>query len=99
MHKFSIGDVVLDGGMEATIIELPDPRRRCFDVCWLIQYSGRGLGFVGHDGMGFAKTIVRDVRWARDYELKMVRRAKPLSELEQSLVVYIAEQFKELGLS
>lgn len=94
-HRFGLGDTVYDYNMKATIIELPRKGRRGFAECYLTKLD-RG---AGHDGLGYAKVMgQRNLHWAREDGLRLIKSAIPLTPLEKRIQAYIDAEFKELGL-
>lgn len=96
MHKFNIGDTVKDNGKPARVVELPIHRPNHWDGHYLVQFENK---IYGHDGLGAAKKAGDGYHWVEEYEITLIARGLPPTELEKSLLLYIEQEFEELGLS
>lgn len=83
-----------NNGITGRIIELPRRGRVSFSDAYLVQ----GPKGWGHDGLGVAREKSKNVHWARDEELKLIRRGEPPTPFEQRVQRYIDREFKQLGI-
>lgn len=92
----NVGDTVLCsiGNYRAEVIEIPDGNRPSYPDCWLIHFLDQKLG---HSGLGLSKRPMKNCYWDTG-PLILIKRGRPLTDLEVDLQAYIDAEFKELGL-